>query len=76
MATLFAFGFGLLVTGGVFIERIFGWYGMGDWLIVGVQTQDVNIVATVTLFVAVLVLASGCAVRHAVRRARSTGRVR
>ncbi len=59
IATLFAFSFGLLVTGGVFVERIFGWYGMGDWLILGVQTQDVNIVATVTLFVAVLVLASG-----------------
>ena len=58
MATLLAFSFGLLVTGGVF-AAIFGWYGMGDWLIVGVQTQDVNIVATVTLFVAVLVLASG-----------------
>ncbi|WP_028927546.1 ABC transporter permease [Pseudonocardia acaciae] len=59
MATLFAFGFGLLVTGGVFTERIFGWFGMGDWLIVGVQTQDANIIATVTLFIAVLVLFSG-----------------
>ncbi|HTF50508.1 MAG TPA: ABC transporter permease, partial [Pseudonocardia sp.] len=59
MATLFAFGFGLLVTGGVFTERIFGWFGMGDWLIVGVQNQDANIIATVTLFVAVLVLFSG-----------------
>jgi glutathione transport system permease protein len=59
MATLFAFGFGLLVTGGVFTERIFGWFGMGDWLIVGVQDQDANIVATVTLFVAGCVLVSG-----------------
>ncbi|GAA5158375.1 ABC transporter permease [Pseudonocardia eucalypti] len=59
MATLFAFGFGLLVTGGVFTERIFGWFGMGDWLVYGVQTQDANIVATVTLFIAVLVLLSG-----------------
>jgi peptide/nickel transport system permease protein len=59
MATLFAFGFGLLVTGGVFTERIFGWFGMGDWLIVGVQNQDANIIATVTLFIAVLVLFSG-----------------
>jgi len=58
MATLFAFGFGLLITGGVFTERIFGWYGMGDWLLVGVQDQDTNIVATVTLFIAVLVLIS------------------
>ncbi|WP_156754196.1 ABC transporter permease [Actinokineospora pegani] len=59
MATLFAFGFGLLITGGTFTERIFGWYGMGDWLVVGVATQDANIVATVTLFIAVLVLVSG-----------------
>ncbi len=59
MATLFAFGFGLLITGGTFTERIFGWYGMGDWFIYGVEQQDTNIVATVTLFVAVLVLISG-----------------
>jgi peptide/nickel transport system permease protein len=59
MATLFAFGFGLLVTGGVFTERIFGWFGMGDWLVYGVQQQDTNIVAIVTLFIAVLVLVSG-----------------
>ena len=59
MATLFAFGIGLLITGGVFTERIFGWYGMGDWFIYGVTLNDTNIVATVTLFVAVLVLFSG-----------------
>ncbi len=59
MATLFAFGFGLLVTGGTFTERIFGWFGMGDWLVVGVQNQDANITATVTLFIAVLVLFAG-----------------
>jgi peptide/nickel transport system permease protein len=59
MATLFAFGFGLLITGGVFTERIFGYYGMGDWLVYGVQQQDTNIVAAVTLFVAVLILVSG-----------------
>jgi peptide/nickel transport system permease protein len=59
MATLFAFGFGLLVTGGVFTERIFGWFGMGDWLVYGVQKQDTNIVAIVTLFIAVLILVSG-----------------
>jgi peptide/nickel transport system permease protein len=59
MATLFAFGFGLLITGGVFTERIFGWFGMGDWLVYGVQQDDINVTATVTLFVAVLVLVSG-----------------
>jgi peptide/nickel transport system permease protein len=59
MATLFAFGFGLLITGGVFTERIFGWFGMGDWFVYGIQQNDTNIVATVTLFVAVLILVSG-----------------
>jgi peptide/nickel transport system permease protein len=59
MATLFAFGFGLLITGGVFTERIFGWFGMGDWFVYGIQQNDTNIVATVTLFVAVLILISG-----------------
>lgn len=59
MATLFAFGFGLLVVGGTFTERIFTWYGMGDWLVTGISTQDTNITATVTLFVAVCVLFSG-----------------
>jgi peptide/nickel transport system permease protein len=59
MATLFAFGFGLLITGGVFTERIFGWFGMGDWLVYGIQQDDINITAAVTLFVAVLVLISG-----------------
>jgi peptide/nickel transport system permease protein len=59
MATLFSFGFGLLITGSVFTERIFGWYGMGDWFVYGVEQNDTNIVATVTLFVAVAVLISG-----------------
>ena len=59
MATLFAFGFGLLIVGGVFTERIFGWYGMGDWFVYAIYQNDTNIVATVTLFVAVLVLLSG-----------------
>ncbi|KAA2262833.1 ABC transporter permease [Solihabitans fulvus] len=59
MATLFAFGFGLLIVGGTFTERIFSWFGMGDWLITGIQNQDTNITATVTLFIAVCVLVSG-----------------
>ncbi|HEX6339654.1 MAG TPA: ABC transporter permease [Umezawaea sp.] len=59
MATLFAFGFGLLVVGGTFTERLFSWFGMGDWLVTGITTQDTNVTATVTLFVAVCVLFSG-----------------
>ncbi|AHH94488.1 ABC transporter permease [Kutzneria viridogrisea] len=59
MATLFAFGFGLVIVGGVFTESIFNWQGMGQWLIQGINDQDTNITATVTLFVAVCVLVSG-----------------
>jgi len=59
MATLFAFGFGLLVVGGVFTESIFNWQGMGAWLVQGINDQDTNVTATVTLFVAVCVLFSG-----------------
>lgn len=59
MATLFAFGFGLLVSGSVFVEQIFGWFGMGDWFVYGITVEDVNIVMTVTLFVAVLIFVSG-----------------
>ena len=59
MAALFTYGFATMIVGGPFTERIFGWYGMGDWLVTGIQTEDTNLTATVTLFVAVCVLVSG-----------------
>jgi peptide/nickel transport system permease protein len=59
MATLFAFTFGLIITGGVFTERIFSWYGIGDWFVQGISLQDANIVAASTLFVAVCTLIAG-----------------
>jgi peptide/nickel transport system permease protein len=59
MAALFTYGFATMIVGGPFTERIFGWYGMGDWLITGIQTEDANLTTTVTLFVAVCVLVSG-----------------
>ena len=40
MATLFAYGFGALVTGATFTEKIFGWHGIGEWLLIGIDTQD------------------------------------
>ena len=55
----FTYGFATMIVGGPFTERIFGWYGMGDWLVTGIQTEDTNLTATVTLFVAVCVLVSG-----------------
>jgi peptide/nickel transport system permease protein len=59
MATLFAFTFGLVITGGVFTERAFGWFGMGDWFVYGIEQKDTNIVAITTLFVAVCTLFAG-----------------
>lgn len=59
MTTFFAYSFGLLLTGAFFTERLFGWYGMGSYLIESIQNSDVNAVAAVTCFTAVLVLISG-----------------
>ena len=59
MATFFAYGFGGLVTGAVFIENIFGWHGVGEWIKFGIDSQDTNIVAAVTSFIGLIVLLSG-----------------
>ena len=59
MATFFAYEFGLLLTGATFTEKIFGWHGMGEWFIDSVTSNDVNTVAAVTAFSAVLVLIAG-----------------
>jgi peptide/nickel transport system permease protein len=59
MATLFAYGIAGLVTGALFVERIFGWHGMGEWMVQGVGTQDTNIVAAITVFFGAVVLLAG-----------------
>jgi peptide/nickel transport system permease protein len=59
MATLFAYSVAALFGGAVFVEKIFGWHGMGEWTIRGVATQDTNIVAAITLFLSTLVLLAG-----------------
>ncbi len=59
MATLFAYGVAGLVTGAVFVEKIFGWHGMGEWVVQGVATQDTNIVAAITVFSGAVVLLAG-----------------
>ena len=59
MATFFAYEFALLFVGATFTEKIFGWHGMGEYFVDSVIKNDVNSVAAVTLFVAVLVLAAG-----------------
>ena len=59
MATFFAYNFGLLIVGAIFTEKIFSWHGMGEWFVDSVTTHDINVVAAVSLFVAVMVLISG-----------------
>lgn len=59
LATLFAYGVSGLVVGAVFVEKIFGWHGMGEWAIQGISTQDTNIVLAIALFSGVAVLLAG-----------------
>jgi peptide/nickel transport system permease protein len=59
MATFFSYQFALLFVGATFTEKIFGWHGMGEYFVDSVTKNDVNSVAAVTLFVAVLVLIAG-----------------
>jgi peptide/nickel transport system permease protein len=59
LATLFAYGVSGLVVGAVFVEKIFGWHGMGEWVVQGISTQDTNVVAAITLFSGAAVLLAG-----------------
>jgi peptide/nickel transport system permease protein len=59
MATFFAYQFALLFVGATFTEKIFGWHGMGEFFVDSIIKNDVNSVAGVTLFVALLVLLAG-----------------
>jgi peptide/nickel transport system permease protein len=59
MATLFAYSIAGLVAGALFVEKIFGWHGIGEWAVVGALNQDINIVVAITLFSAVVVLLAG-----------------
>jgi peptide/nickel transport system permease protein len=59
IVTFFAYSFGLLLVGATFTETLFGWHGMGQYLVLSVQSHDVNAVAAVACFTAVLVLLSG-----------------
>ncbi|MGE2723110.1 ABC transporter permease [Mycolicibacterium pulveris] len=59
MATLFAYSVAGLFTGAVFVEMIFGWHGIGEWFVYGVNTQDTNITVAITVFAGVIVLVAG-----------------
>ncbi len=61
MLSLFAFSFGIHLAGGVFTERIFGWYGLGDWILTAIHDHDAAVCAAVTLLLGVLVVGAGWA---------------
>lgn len=58
MSTYFAYQFGTLVAGSTFLEIIFSWNGMGKFGIEAIQQSDINAMAGVVCFTAVLILFS------------------
>jgi len=59
MATFFAFQFGTLLVGAIFTEKIFNWNGMGAWSVDTINNNDVNGIAAIAGFAAVMILISG-----------------
>jgi peptide/nickel transport system permease protein len=59
LATLFAYGVSGLVVGAVFVEKIFGWHGMGEWVVQAITGQDTHVAATITLFTGAALLFAG-----------------
>lgn len=59
LTTFFTYSLVLLFIGSLFVERVFTWNGMGQYLVDAITKQDVNSTAGTTLFVAVLVLIAG-----------------
>ncbi|RKS10340.1 peptide/nickel transport system permease protein [Nocardiopsis sp. Huas11] len=56
--TYFTFTFGALVSGATFTEKIYGWHGMGAWLIDSIFRHDVHVVAAVSWFMAITIMAA------------------
>ncbi|SPT63118.1 ABC transporter permease [Actinomadura madurae] len=61
MATYLAYTSGPLLLGGVFIEKIFGRHGMGEWLAGSIRRGDVNAVAAIECVAVCAVLLAGLA---------------
>ena len=58
-ATLSSYTIVTMFTGATLMELIFGWHGMGEWLVTSVGERDINAVAAITAFTAVLYLLAG-----------------
>ena len=50
--TLFAFGIAAVFVGATFTETLFGWHGMGEYLITTLTHNDINGVVAVAAFTA------------------------
>ena len=57
MATFFAFDVATIFTGAAITETLFGWHGMGEYLIQSIQRQDINGITATAAFSGVCVLA-------------------
>lgn len=59
--TYFAFGFGAVLTGATFTEKIFNWHGVGEQLVNSIFNNDVNTVAAISCLAAFAVLLASLA---------------
>jgi len=59
--TLVTYSTILTFAGAIITEQVFGWNGLGQWFTDSTRHSDVNSVAVITLFSAVLVLIAGMA---------------
>jgi ABC-type dipeptide/oligopeptide/nickel transport system permease component len=56
VAIYVAYQVGPLLTGMTLTEKVFGWHGMGEWLVDSIARGDVNAVAAIGCCAAALVL--------------------
>jgi peptide/nickel transport system permease protein len=57
--TLSAYLLVTMFTGAILTETIFGWHGMGEYLVQTIDNGDINAVAAIAGFTSILVLAGG-----------------
>src|SRR5690606_9611307 len=59
VTTYLAYASGLLILGGVFVEKVFGRHGLGAWLVDSIARGDVNAVAAIDCVAVCAVLLAG-----------------
>ncbi|NNE95502.1 MAG: ABC transporter permease [Acidimicrobiales bacterium] len=57
MATFFAFDVATIFVGAAVTETLFGWHGMGEYLVQSIQRQDINGITATAAFSGLCVLA-------------------